>query len=176
VADPVSPTGVDAPSGVHVVCSDEQSEVPIDADRWAGLAEAVLALEGRAGELTLTFVDREEMRALNGEHMGVDESTDVLSFPLDAGTADELAPGVPVLLGDVVVCPGVAADAAPHHAGTVDDELALMVVHGVLHVLGHDHVERDETARMRGRELELLQVLHWQGAPPAGFAQEHTTP
>ena len=53
---------------------------------------------------------------------------------------------MPVLLGDVVVCPAVAADQAPTHAGTVDDELALLVVHGVLHVLGHDHAEPAETA------------------------------
>ena len=67
-----------------------------------------------------------------------------------------------MLLGDVVVCPAVAADQAPTHAGTVDDELALLVVHGVLHVLGHDHAEADETAAMRARELALL-----AGAPLA---------
>ena len=61
-----------------------------------------------------------------------------------------------MLLGDVVVCPAVAAEQAPTHAGTLDDELALLVVHGVLHVLGHDHAEPDETATMRARELELL--------------------
>ena len=82
-------------------------------------------------------------------------------------------PGVPVLLGDVVVCPAVAAEQAAAHAGTVDDELALLVVHGVLHVLGHDHAEADETARMRERELTLLQVHHWHGDAPTGFRQEH---
>ena len=54
-----------------------------------------------------------------------------------------------MLLGDVVVCPAVAAEQAPTHAGTLDDELALLVVHGVLHVLGHDHAEPDETLTMR---------------------------
>jgi probable rRNA maturation factor len=175
VGDPASPTGVDAPSGVHVVCSDEQSEVPIDVDRWAHLATAVLAAEGCAGELTLTFVDRDEIRSLNSEHIGIDTTTDVLSFPLDAGTDDGVA-DVPVLLGDVVVCPGVAAANAPQHAGTIDDELALLVVHGILHVLGHDHAEREDTSIMRSRELDLLERLHWFGTAPADFRQEQPDP
>ena len=175
--DPDSPTGVDGSTGGDVVCSDEQTDVPIDAVRWSRLAAAVLAAERRTGELTLTFVDRAEMRALNAEHMGIDAETDVLSFPLDADAgdgADPPLPGVPLLLGDVVVCPAVAADAAPEHAGTLDDELALLVVHGILHVLGHDHAEPDEADRMRARELELLEQLHWRATAPAAFRQEHS--
>ena len=178
MGDPSSPTGVDAPSQIHVVCSDEQSEVPIDASRWERLASEVLAAEGLAGELTLTFVDRDEIRALNAEHMGIDAPTDVLSFPLDAASSEdgksvERLPGIPVLLGDVVVCPTVAASAAPDHAGTLDDELALLVVHGILHVLGHDHADTGEATRMRARELELLRALYWRGPAPAHFRQEH---
>jgi probable rRNA maturation factor len=60
------------------------------------------------------------------------------------------------VLGDVVVCPLVAERQAPEHAGTFDDELALLVVHGVLHLLNYDHAEPEETARMQGRERELL--------------------
>jgi probable rRNA maturation factor len=130
----------------------------------------VLEEEGRHGELTLTFVDRDEITGLNREHLGKDGPTDVLSFPLDAAAG---APGVPVLLGDVVVCPAVAAEQAETHAGTVDDELALLVVHGVLHIVGHDHAEPEETAAMRARELEHLQRHHWHGPVPAGFRQEH---
>lgn len=171
MSEPHSPTGV--AGAPVVVVSDEQTEVAVDAPRWAALARDVLAAEGRAGELTLTFVGRDEITELNREHMGVDGPTDVLSFPLDA---DEPAPagGVPVLLGDVVVCPEVAAAAAPEHAGTVDDELALLVVHGVLHVLGHDHAEPEETARMRAAELAHLERFHWHGPAPAGFRQEQS--
>ena len=78
-------------------------------------------------------------------------------------------------MGDVVICPSVAARQAPTHAGTLDDELALLVVHGILHVLGHDHAEPEETKVMRKRELELLEQLHWGGPAPAGFRQEQTT-
>ena len=138
--DPPSPTGV---GPLIVVCADEQDDVDIDAARWAALAEAVLRAEGVSGELTLTFVDPAEIATLNAEHMGVAGPTDVLSFPLDAATMNggEHVDGTPVLLGDVVVCPAVAAAAAPDHGGSVDDELALLVVHGILHVLGHDHAE-----------------------------------
>lgn len=163
-SDPVSPTGV------AVVVSDEQDAVPVDADRWAALAHDVLVAEGRTGELTLTFVTRPDIAELNREHMGVDGPTDVLSFPLDATDAEPVA-GVPILLGDIVVCPDVAAANAPDHAGNLDDELALLVVHGVLHVLGHDHAEPQETARMRAAELDHLERLHWHGPAPAGFRQ-----
>ncbi len=102
--------------------------------------------------------------------MGKDGPTDVLSFPLDDG---DPVPGVPALLGDVVICPDVALAQYAEHAGTFDDEIALLVVHGILHVLGHDHAEPDEAEIMRARELELLTALHWHGPPPAGFRQTH---
>lgn len=177
MADPSSTSGPSADvaaSPVTVVVSDEQDEVPIDGARWAELARAVLTAERRRGELTLTFVDAAEITELNREHMGVDGPTDVLSFPLDAldEPSEPASDGPPVLLGDVVICPAVAARAAADHAGTLEDELALLVVHGVLHVLGHDHAEPEETARMRARELDHLTALHWHGPPPAGFRQE----
>jgi probable rRNA maturation factor len=171
MTDPLSPTGVDLAGSVCVVASDEQTEVAIDADRWAELARKALVSQGQSGELTLTFVDVDDMASLNVEHLGGTGPTDVLSFPLDASDHDGPSVG-PVLLGDVVVCPSIAAAQAADHAGTLDDELALLVVHGVLHVLGHDHVEPDETLLMRSLEIELLSQFHWAGPPPAGFTQE----
>lgn len=170
MGDPSSPTGVVPDPRVTVVVSDEQHEVPVDADRWAALAVAALESEGCVGELTLTFVDPDEMTALNEEHMGQDGPTDVLSFPLDPFGAD--GPG-PSLIGDVVICPAVAASSAPRHAGTLEDELALLTVHGVLHVVGHDHAAPEETHRMRTRELQLLELHHWHGPAPDGFRQTH---
>lgn len=158
-----------------VVASDARSEaVPaVDVERWAELARGVLVAEGVVGELTLTFVDAEEIAELHCEHLGLDGPTDVLSFPLDADSGAEPADGVPTLLGDVVVCPAVAAAQFADHAGTLDDELALLVVHGVLHVLGHDHAEPEETAVMRRRELDHLRALHWRGEAPVTFRQQH---
>lgn len=128
----------------------------VDRERWRLLAEQALRTEGVvAGELHLVFVDEATMAELNETHMGVEGPTDVLAFPLDAPSA--VAVGGPVLLGDVIVCAPVAARNAP---GRVDDELALLVVHGVLHVLGHDHVDPDETRLMREREQALLAAHH----------------
>lgn len=173
MSEPPSPT-VGTEQTVTVVGADEQAAVDVDVDRWSRLAQRVLEAEGRRGELTLTFVERDEIAALNAEHMGVTGPTDVLSFPLDADPAtDTPSADVPVLLGDVVVCPAVAAEQAPAHAGTLDDELALLVVHGVLHVLGHDHAEPAETATMRARELAHLERFHWGGPAPTAFRQEH---
>ncbi len=174
-----------------VFCGDEQDEVPIDLGRWRALALATLEEEGVRGlcELSLFFVDEETIARLNSEHMGKTGATDVLSFPLDGvEVADSQGPGaltrgparphpdhdeMPTLLGDVLVCPAVAARQAPTHAGTLEDELALLVVHGVLHALGHDHAEEIERTDMRARELAILEKHHWRGPAPAGFGQEH---
>ncbi len=170
-AEPPSATaGTDGQ--VVVVGADEQSDVEVDVDRWSRLATAVLRDGGRDGELTLTFVDRAEITALNEAHLGHTGPTDVLSFPLDAADLAAAVDGpIPVLLGDVVICPDVARAQAPMHAGTFDDELALLVVHGVLHVLGHDHAEASESSVMRAKELALLVAHHWGGPPPSGFRQ-----
>lgn len=161
-ADPVTVVGADA---------RERPGPPLDVERWTALAAASLRSEGVAGELTLTFVDDDEIAELNEQHLGKQGPTDVLSFPLDEPAA--VGGPVPVLLGDVVIAPAVAERQCADHAGTFDDEIALLVVHGVLHVLGHDHAEPAETARMRERELVLLAAHHWRGDPPVGFRQDH---
>jgi probable rRNA maturation factor len=155
-----------------VVVADERSGslMPaVDVDRWRRLALDVLVDANVDGELTLTFVDLDEMAELNAEHMGKLGPTDVLSFPMH----DDPLDGVPTLLGDVVISPTVAAEQFAEHAGTLDDELALLVVHGILHVLGHDHAEPEEAAVMRRVELDLLERLHWNGPAPTGFRQTH---
>lgn len=158
---------------VEVVADDVQDEVDVDGARWAELARLALLDEGQSGELMVSFVDRDEIATLNAEYMGKSGPTDVLAFPLDANSDDAELSGGPRLIGDLVICPAVARDQAHEHAGTLDDELALLVVHGVLHLVGHDHAEPDETARMRARELELLSAHHWHGPAPSAFRQSH---
>ena len=157
----------------------------IDAEHWAGLAAAVLNEEGVAGgELGLRFVDPGAMAELNLAHMGATGPTDVLAFPIDGAKGRAPASGPAVLLGDVVVCPAYAAQAAgrgsltnpdhtrargsltnPDHTrarGSLTDELALLVVHGVLHVLGYDHAHHEEAVAMQARERQLLAAHHRQ--------------
>ncbi len=146
------------PIEVHVV--DDQSDVTVDPERWSALVSGVLEAEAvhGPGEAPVVFVEAEPMAALNQLHMGKQGPTDVLSFPIDAG---EITAGIDHrLVGDVVVCPSVAAANAPAHAGTTDDEIALLLVHGTLHLLGYDHMEDDERARMWQRERELLDELY----------------
>ncbi|HLM16734.1 MAG TPA: rRNA maturation RNase YbeY [Acidimicrobiia bacterium] len=156
-----------------VFASDEQSTLEVDLPRWLRLTRLVLA-EERApadAEVSLIFVDEEAIADLNGRFLGGDGPTDVLAFPIDddhlpSGRHPDMGgrgPGSateptdpPIVLGDVVVCPTVAARQAPAHAGTVDEELALLVVHGVLHLLNYDHAEEGEAASMQRRERELL--------------------
>ena len=157
-------------SGPTVLTEDDGGG--LDASQLARLGElarAVLADEGVGGpsELTLTMVDEETISGLNAEWMGEDGPTDVLSWPLDAGETQEPG-GPPVLLGDVVVCPAVAQRYAAGNGRTTADELALLVVHGVLHVLGWDHVDDDEAAAMRQREHDHLTNLYdprWTHSP-----------
>jgi probable rRNA maturation factor len=104
-----------------------RSGLEVEEEAATELARSVLAGEGvQDGELGLHFVGPEEMRTLKRDHLGVDEVTDVLSFPIDA--RDVLAPGLPRQLGDAVLCPQV-----------VGDEWRPPLVHGLLHLLGHDH-------------------------------------
>lgn len=154
-----------------VIGANEQDAVAVNVVQWTALATQALIAEGvTAGELTLTFIDEEEIGALNAQHLGEVGPTDVLSFPLDDGSDEWTGSSdVPVLLGDIVICPSIAHANAPDHAGTVDDELALLVIHGVLHVLGHDHATSDETAQMQRRERSLLEALHWAGPAPHTF-------
>ena len=162
---------------VEVFAADEQSAHPVDAMRLVRLAKAVLAAQGvkADSELSMLFVDEEAMAELNKRFLGKEGPTDVLAFPIDdddvvegGRSPDSLGPGngvdpdadPPNLLGDVVVCPAVAARNAPEHAGTYDDEMDLLVVHGILHVLGMDHVDMEEAEAMEQRERELLDLFH----------------
>lgn len=172
---------------IEVFVADEQSDHPVDSLRWVKLAEAVLAAEGVRGdaELSLLFVDEQAMADLHKRFLDKEGSTDVLAFPIDddptesgrspdsGGTGPGYAPGepaeVPLLVGDVVICPAVADRNALENAGTYDDEVALLVVHGILHLMGMDHLEEEEATVMEQREQELLAQLY-RGERPAASA------
>jgi probable rRNA maturation factor len=117
---------------------DNRSGVAVDEHGACELARRVLAREGvDTGELGLVFVSPDESRALKHEHLGIDEATDALAFPIDV--LDELPEGMPRHLGDVVVCPQI-----------VGEEWRGPIVHAVLHLVGYDH----------GDEMEAREALH----------------
>lgn len=166
---------------VDVFAADEQADRAIDLDRWAALARAVLEDRRVRGdvEVSLLFVDEPAIAALNERYLGREGPTDVLAFPIE----DDPVPGgrLPdsggsgpgadaedeplVLLGDVVICPSVAARDAAERGATFDDELALLVVHGLLHLLGMDHEADREAEAMERLERELLARHHRGGGP-----------
>jgi probable rRNA maturation factor len=118
---------------------ENRSGVEVDEAGAVDLAGRLLRAEGiDEGELGIAFVAEDEMRALKREHLGIDEATDVLSFPVDG--RDEIPEGLPRVLGDVVLCPQV-----------VGAEWRWPLAHGLLHLLGYDHGDA-----MEARELELL--------------------
>ncbi|MGO9029857.1 MAG: rRNA maturation RNase YbeY [Acidimicrobiales bacterium] len=158
---------------LDIYVADEQADHPVAVERWSGLARSVLVAEGITSdtEVSLLFVDEQTIASLNERFLGKAGPTDVLSFPIE----DELersgrspdqggtGPGTIetdtdrlLLLGDVVICPAVAARNAVEHGVGFDDELALLVVHGILHLLGMDHEDPAEAEQMERREHELL--------------------
>ncbi len=171
---------------IQVFVADEQSDRPIDPGRWRELAERVLADRGVGGtaELNVLYVDEASIASLNERFLHHEGPTDVLSFPVEdeidlpappAGQEPDMTgPGrdgldedaAPLLLGDVVICPEVAWRNAPEHAGSYEDELALLLVHGILHLLGMDHVEDAAAEEMEALEAELLSRLHATPASP----------
>ncbi len=163
---------------IQVFAADEQSDRPVDLARWVALAERVLGDRGisEGAELSIIFVDETAIAGLNERFLGRKGPTDVLSFPIEdeligpGHVPDQEASGpgrgpaeledIPLLIGDVVICPEAAWRQAPEHAGSYEDELALLLVHGILHLLGMDHEEEVEAAAMESLEQQLLTAHH----------------
>jgi probable rRNA maturation factor len=146
---------------VNVLFADEQDQ-PIVTDELLLLAELVLEAEGLDEEagVALVLIDEEQMTELNEAHMGKEGPTDVLSFPIETATPGSppkrATGGPPIELGDVFIAPSVVRRNAERHGVPFEDELALMVVHGLLHLLGWDHEDETDAIRMERRERELL--------------------
>lgn len=130
---------------------------PLSFDAFVELATFVLEREDApdAVELSIAVVGVEEIAELNERFRGKEGPTDVLSFPCDDPCA-VVEPGEPVALGDVVIAPDIAQQQALELGHTVEEELNLLLVHGVLHLLGYDHVADDEATAMQSRERVLL--------------------
>lgn len=147
-----------------IFLADEQTE-EVGLSDLHSLAQLVLREEGYSNqvEVTLIFVSESEMAAYNERFLDRSGPTDVLAFPVE-----ELMPGVvpdtdpqgpPLMLGDVIIAPGYVRQQAESNGVEFDDEMALMVMHGILHLLGYDHVDDEEAERMESRERELLAMV-----------------
>ena len=151
-----------------------ESEIAVDEAELAGVCRFVLGemKVSPMAELSVHCVDTEYMSSLHERWMGEKGPTDVLAFPmdeLDTARPDDPDPG-PALLGDVVLCPTVAVRQARAAGHTMDDELILLATHGVLHILGYDHMEPEEEKEMFGLQSKLLEG--WRSAPRAPMTGE----
>ena len=134
----------------------------LDEPRITVLVQSIVAREltdAAPRVITIHLVGDATIRGLNAEHRGIDAATDVLSFPLHQGDAFVIPPGMAVELGDVVVSYPRAVEQAAEFGHSVDRELAYLVAHGVLHVLGYDHEVEAEREAMRQKEEEALTPL-----------------
>jgi probable rRNA maturation factor len=127
----------------------------------AALAESAfpqLAASPRSIEISVRFAGDEEVRALNAEWRGKDRPTNVLSFPMTASAelADAAQAGPDLLLGDIILARGICAAEADEKAVPLARHAAHLLVHGTLHLLGHDHEEEEEAADMEAREVRAL--------------------
>lgn len=124
-------------------------------------AEYCLELEevdaGRT-EISVTFVEGEEIRHLNREYRGVDKVTDVLSFP-QFDDLNEIPPVGEICLGDVVICRDRAVEQAEEFGHSFEREIIYLFTHSILHLLGYDHMEEEEKKGMRQREEEVMEHL-----------------
>ena len=173
---------LDDNSGLQSLVSvDEPYDGEIDVEWLGAVLRVALTVAGTAGsgEVSLLITDDETVQALNSEYRGLDETTDVLSFSADhpghwEGEGDGpgqqmtdndfvLPPGTPEPLGEIIISwPQTQRQAAEHGVGP-DPELALLVIHGALHLVGHDHVEPEETERMQALERKALEMLSFDG-------------
>lgn len=158
---------------VNVFGTNEQHDHDVLVSRYVKLARLVLAREKVMGtcEMSLIFCDEDSITALNKEYMDGDGPTDVLAFPVDddivgsgrnpdnggrgPGTPSE-DDEIPNIIGDVYICVSIAMKQAKEHDVSFDDEVALLVVHGTLHLLSYDHYDEEEREEMQKRERELL--------------------
>ncbi|MEU6712488.1 rRNA maturation RNase YbeY [Nonomuraea sp. NPDC046802] len=147
---------------------NNESGVEVDEEKLVALAAHVLGEMGinPLAELSIVVVDENAMSELHEKWMGEPGPTDVLAFPMDelrpggGARGDSESPADPALLGDVVLCPAVAARQAKEAGHSAADELELLCTHGILHLLGYDHAEPEEHKEMFGLQARLLES--WQ--------------
>lgn len=144
-----------------LISNDAELDQLLDTSEIEDIVRFVLEAEevSREVEVSLSFVDEEEMHGLNRQWRGIDKTTDVLSFECDSAFDEDIPLDEALELGDIILAPQVIARQAPGFGNSPQDECRLMLVHGMLHLLGYDHIEDDEAEVMEAREDEILRLL-----------------
>jgi len=158
---------------IEIIALLEEIEISVEEkfrglveEDWARkIAQTVLEAEGVAHpyEVSLVFTDSETVQQLNRDYRDVDEPTDVLAFHMlsrkEGDSSFALPPDGITRLGEVIISCPQAVEQAKERAHPVEKELALLIIHGILHLLGYDHEQPEEEVKMRAREKELLEEV-----------------
>lgn len=144
---------------MEIYVDNRQSKVDIDEGIYNLLKKVVresLLVEGIGleYEISISFVDNEEIRQLNSQYRGVDRETDVLSFPID----EDLIVPIP-LLGDIIISMEKAIEQSEEYGHSLQRELAYLTAHSMFHLMGYDHMEEDDKKEMRDREKQVMRRL-----------------
>lgn len=141
------------------VVTDEIREKMIRAAIYAVESEDIFGLEPERCEISVTFVQPDEIQSLNHAYRGIDRVTDVLSFPQFADLTEEAPEVGEICLGDVVICKDKAEEQAQEFGHAFEREIIYLFVHSVLHLLGYDHEAEADKKIMRQREEEIMQYM-----------------
>jgi probable rRNA maturation factor len=142
-----------------VIVESQVEPMPVPAGLVEAAARETLSQQDAVGELTVVLSDDAQLRQLNHQYLGIDATTDVLSFP-EAETDPDTGE---TYLGDVIISVAQAQVQARANGHPLESELQLLVVHGVLHLLGHDHARSEDRTRMWSAQAEVLKRLGLQG-------------
>lgn len=145
-----------------LLANDTNEDLDLEIIRQKALKtiEEVLKVENfnENAEVSLSIVDKDTIHKLNKDYRNVDRETDVLSFPMDEEAFDN--EGNPIfLLGDIVICLDVARNQAAEFGHSLEREMMYLICHSTLHLLGYDHIEEDDKAKMRAKEKEVMKNL-----------------
>lgn len=145
-----------------LLANDTNEDLDLELIRQKSLKtiEEVLKVENfrENAEVSLSIVDKDTIHKLNKDYRNVDRETDVLSFPMDEEAFDN--EGNPIfLLGDIVICLDVARNQAAEFGHSLEREMMYLICHSTLHLLGYDHIEEDDKAKMRAKEKEVMKNL-----------------
>lgn len=145
--------------------NDENLDFPLNEAQVADLVESVLEHEGvkRPCLVSVSIVSDDEIAGVNAEWRGVEAPTDVVSLECERPDDPDLAPGEPCELGDIVLAPAYIERQSARFGTTFADECRLLLVHGVLHLLGHDHLDEEEARAMEALEDEILSGMATDG-------------
>ncbi len=147
------------------IVNEEELSFPLSHMQIADLLDAVLAHEKveRPCMCSVSIVADDEIRETNLEWRGVDAATDVVSLECERPDDPDLAPGEPCELGDIILAPAYIEVQAARFGTTFADECRLLLVHGCLHLLGHDHLDEDEAQAMEALEDKILSSVETDG-------------